>query len=177
MWSKLTWLTWRSTGTGLQRASPASSQPVTFNVRPLTDSFCHLIMSNHYTLSLVLYFKEKLEPNDQATLKYLFLQAETAPNAWPEHQFFRDIPSPLRLGYESFSSGDFLCELWCHEDGSLAGINLRVPVLQITLSSITCCSLTGWPSSVSRWVLSALAQTSTDHRRLCCSTSWIARFT
>ena len=86
-------------------------------------------MSNHYTLSLVLYFKEKLEPNDQATLKYLFLQAETAPNAWPEHQFFRDIPSPLRLGYESFSSGDFLCELWCHEDGSLAGINLRVPSL------------------------------------------------
>ena len=87
-------------------------------------------MSNHYTLNLVTHFKEGLDPNDQATLKYLFMRSELAPNSWPQHMFFEDIPSPLYLGYESFAHGDFLCELWCHDDGSLAGMNLRIPSLK-----------------------------------------------
>ena len=87
-------------------------------------------MSNHYTLNLVTHLKEGLDPNDQTTLKYLFMRSESAPNSWPQHKFFEDIPSPLHLGYESFAHGDFLCELWCHDDGSPAGINLRIPSLK-----------------------------------------------
>jgi hypothetical protein len=86
-------------------------------------------MSNHYTLSLVLRFKDDLDIKEQATLKYLLMRSESAPISWPQHQFFDDAPSPLRLGYESFAHGDFLCELWCHEDGSPAGLNLRIPSL------------------------------------------------
>jgi hypothetical protein len=86
-------------------------------------------MSNHYTLNLVTHFKEGLDQNDQTTLKYLFMRSGSAPNSWPPHEFFEDIPRPLHLGYESFAHGDFLCEMWCHDDGSPAGINLRIPSL------------------------------------------------
>jgi hypothetical protein len=86
-------------------------------------------MSNHYTLSLVMHFKGGLDLNTQATLKYLFNRSESEPSSWPHHYFFEDAPTPLHLGYESFAHGDFLCELWCHEDGSPAGLNLRMPSL------------------------------------------------
>ena len=87
-------------------------------------------MSNHYTLTLVLHFKEGLNLKSQATLKYLCMRSESAPNSWPQHPFFENAPSPLRLGYESFAHGDFLCELWCHDNGSPAGLNLRIPSLK-----------------------------------------------
>jgi hypothetical protein len=86
-------------------------------------------MSNHYTLSLVTYFKKGLDMDDQATLKYLLMRSESAPASWPKHHFFEDGPSPLHLGYESFAHGDFLCELWCDEHGSPVGANIRIPSL------------------------------------------------
>jgi hypothetical protein len=105
-------------------------------------------MSNHYTLSLVTHFKSGLDLNDQATLKYLFMRSKSAPNSWPQHEFFDDTPSPLYLGYESFAHGEFVCELWLNEDDSPAGINLRIPSLpdHVFFNYLL---LTGWLAKLS----------------------------
>ena len=86
-------------------------------------------MSNHYTFSLVLNFKEGLDPNDEATLKYLFMRSDPVPKSWPKHYFFQDTPTPILPGYESFAHGEFLCEMWCYDEGSPAGMHLRIPSL------------------------------------------------
>ncbi len=92
-------------------------------------------MSGHYTLHLSIELAQPVDPQADATLRYLVVGDGPAPDAWPEHAFFAMERvgvelRPLPQVYAASPSGDWVAAYWQDAIGPRAGVTLKLPGLK-----------------------------------------------